>query len=62
MIGVLIQKTIGFRIREEDEVTGIDGVEHAETAYDFASLGGGGGTSVAGQARAEARSTERSLA
>ena len=64
IIGVLIQKTIGFRVTEEDEITGIDSIEHAETAYDFASLGGssGGGTSLAGQARAEARSTEGSRA
>jgi Amt family ammonium transporter len=59
VIGLAIQKTIGFRITEQDEVTGIDSVEHAETAYDFASLGSGGSTApLAGQARAEARSTE----
>jgi Amt family ammonium transporter len=57
-IGFAIQKTIGFRIKEADEVTGIDSIEHAETAYDFASLGGGGGASLVGQAHAEARSTE----
>ena len=58
VIGTVIQKTMGFRIPEEDEVAGIDSVEHAETAYDFASLGSGGGTSVIGQAHAEARNTE----
>jgi Amt family ammonium transporter len=63
VIGTIIQKTIGFRITEQDEVTGIDSIEHAETAYDFASLGGGGGVSVAGQAHAPssdgmARNTE----
>jgi Amt family ammonium transporter len=59
VIGLAIQKTIGFRVTEQDEVTGIDSVEHAETAYDFASLGGGGGApSLAGQAHAEARNTE----
>jgi Amt family ammonium transporter len=58
VIGTVIQKTMGFRISEEDEVAGIDSVEHAETAYDFASLGTGGGTSVVGQAHAEARNTE----
>ena len=40
IIGTIIQKTMGFRITEEDEVAGIDSIEHAETAYDFASLGG----------------------
>ena len=55
-----IHKTMGFRITEEDEVAGIDSVEHAETAYDFASLGGSSGssTSLVGQAHAEARNTE----
>jgi ammonium transporter, Amt family len=59
VIGIAIQKTIGFRITEEDEITGIDNVEHAESGYDFASLGSSGSTApLAGQARAEARSTE----
>src|SRR5919107_3426481 len=59
VIGFVIQKTIGFRITEEEEVTGIDTVEHAESGYDFASLGSSGSTApLAGQARAEARSTE----
>ncbi|HEX2072557.1 MAG TPA: ammonium transporter [Geodermatophilus sp.] len=64
VIGIVIQKAMRFRIAEQDEVSGIDGVVHAETAYDFASLGGGGATAAAaaaapaGQARAEARNTE----
>jgi Amt family ammonium transporter len=59
VIGTVIQKTIGFRITEEDEITGIDNVVHAESGYDFASLGSSGSTApLAGQARAEARSTE----
>jgi Amt family ammonium transporter len=67
VIGSLVQKTIGFRITEEDEVTGIDTVAHAESAYDLASLGGGGSTApLTGQVRATsadmARSTEGSRA
>src|SRR4051812_5787581 len=58
IIGLVIQKTIGFRITEEDEITGIDSVVHAETGYDFASLGGSGGATLSGQAHAEARNTE----
>jgi Amt family ammonium transporter len=62
VIGVAIQQSIGFRIPEEDEVTGIDSVVHAETAYDLASIGGGGGATSIGQAHAPssgpARSTE----
>ncbi|RZU32739.1 ammonium transporter [Blastococcus saxobsidens] len=63
VIGFVIQKTMGFRISEEDEITGIDTVVHAESGYDFASLGSSGSTApLAGQARAEARNTERTLA
>jgi Amt family ammonium transporter len=42
LIGYVIRRTIGFRLPEEDEVTGIDTVEHAESGYDFTSLGSGG--------------------
>ncbi len=41
-IGKLIDVTIGFRINDEDEVTGIDQVEHLETAYDYAGSATGG--------------------
>ncbi|MCW2765575.1 MAG: ammonium transporter [Nocardioides sp.] len=43
VIGFAIEKSIGFRISEEEEVEGIDGVEHAESAYDFTGSGGGSG-------------------
>jgi Amt family ammonium transporter len=43
VIGFVIQKTIGFRATTEDEVEGIDGSEHAESAYEFTSTSGGGG-------------------
>jgi Amt family ammonium transporter len=46
IIGFVIQKTIGFRIAETDEVAGIDNVEHAESGYDFTSLGGGSGSAL----------------
>ncbi len=44
IIGKLIDVTIGFRISEEDEVIGIDQVEHLETAYDYAGSSTGGST------------------
>ncbi|TYP86023.1 ammonium transporter [Blastococcus xanthinilyticus] len=68
IIGTVIQKTMGFRITEEDEITGIDNVLHAESGYDLASLGSSGSTApLAGQARATstdslARNTERTMA
>ncbi len=40
IIGTVLQKTIGFRISEDQEQEGIDGVEHAESGYDLGSLGG----------------------
>jgi Amt family ammonium transporter len=45
VIGMVIKKTIGFRVDAEAEVGGIDEAEHAESGYDFSSLGGraGGG-------------------
>ena len=39
IIARLIDRTIGFRINEETEVSGIDQAEHLETAYD--NIGGG---------------------
>ncbi len=56
LIGLAIQKTIGFRLAEEDEVEGIDGVEHAESAYDFATAGGGGRTLTGGHLTPSAQS------
>ncbi len=41
LIGKLIDATLGFRISTEDEVLGIDQVEHLETAYDEAGFRGG---------------------
>jgi Amt family ammonium transporter len=35
ILGKIIDKTIGFRVSEEDELTGVDLSQHAETAYDF---------------------------
>jgi Amt family ammonium transporter len=35
VIGKIIDKTMGFRVEEEDEVAGVDITEHAETAYDY---------------------------
>jgi len=43
LIGTVIEKTVGFRATKEVEVDGIDVAEHAESAYEFAPTGGGGG-------------------
>ncbi len=39
IIALAIKYTIGLRLHDEAESTGIDDAEHAETAYDFATLG-----------------------
>ncbi|MEV2240004.1 ammonium transporter [Micromonospora sp. NPDC049891] len=47
LIGFVIDKTIGFRASADAEVEGIDNAEHAESAYEFSSTGGGGGAFAA---------------
>jgi Amt family ammonium transporter len=42
VIGFAIEKTMGFRIKRENELEGIDLVEHAESAYEFAGTTPGG--------------------
>jgi Amt family ammonium transporter len=39
IIGLAIHKTIGFRVSHEAEVAGVDRSEHAESAYEFGSMG-----------------------
>jgi Amt family ammonium transporter len=46
IIAKVIDLVMGFRISEEDEVSGIDGSAHAETAYDFGSVHAGAGASL----------------
>ncbi|MFI6943544.1 ammonium transporter [Streptomyces sp. NPDC050418] len=41
ILAFVIDKAIGMRVAEDDEVAGIDTVEHAESAYDFSGAGGG---------------------
>jgi Amt family ammonium transporter len=42
VLAKIVKATIGLRVDAQTEIDGIDEAEHAETAYDFASLGGGG--------------------
>jgi Amt family ammonium transporter len=35
ILGKIIDKTMGFRVSEEDEIEGVDLSQHAESAYDF---------------------------
>src|SRR5690349_14058764 len=38
ILGLILKKTIGFRISAEAEAEGVDETEHAESAYDFSTL------------------------
>ena len=46
VLGVVLDKTIGFRVDKDVEVAGVDLELHAETSYDLGSLGGGHGLRV----------------
>ncbi|GLX98097.1 ammonium transporter [Herbidospora sp. NBRC 101105] len=50
VIGKIIDKTMGFRITQEDEVTGIDITTHAETGYDLGTIHSSGVSSLNGPA------------
>ena len=41
ILAYIVKFTVGLRLTDEDEATGADESEHAETAYDFAAVGGG---------------------
>ncbi|GAA2543958.1 ammonium transporter [Pseudonocardia hydrocarbonoxydans] len=43
IIAFALKFTIGLRVSDEDEITGIDETEHAESGYDFSTLRGGSG-------------------
>ena len=44
VLGALVRFTIGFRAHTDDEASGIDEAEHAETAYELGAFGGRGTT------------------
>jgi Amt family ammonium transporter len=56
ILAFILDKTIGMRVSEDDEVAGIDQAEHAETAYDFSGAGGGAARTAAAAPVAEAAS------
>lgn len=51
IVALIVKYTIGLRISEEDESSGIDEAEHAETGYDLAAVSGG--SSILARAGAE---------
>ncbi len=56
VIALVIKAIIGLRVTEEQEISGVDLAEHAESAYELGESGGGGvfaGVGHAARARAE---------
>ena len=60
ILGYAIKATIGFRVPQEVEATGIDLDQHAESGYEFSTLGGGAGTLPRPEAT-DAPSADRSV-
>ncbi|MEV6525463.1 ammonium transporter [Longispora sp. NPDC051575] len=48
LLGWAIEKTVGFRLSPEAEAEGIDTAEHAESAYELSTTGGGSAFALAG--------------
>ena len=47
IVALIVKYTIGLRVSDEDESSGIDEAEHAETGYDLAAVSGGGSSVLA---------------
>jgi Amt family ammonium transporter len=63
IIAFALKFTIGLRVSDEDEITGIDETEHAESGYDFSTLRGGSGLRpAAGASTQSARDHEPATA
>ncbi|MFJ3212842.1 ammonium transporter [Streptomyces flaveolus] len=61
VLAFALDRTIGMRVPEDDEVTGIDQAEHAETAYDFSGAGGGAARTAAPAATAAAQAQSKKV-
>ena len=59
ILAFILDKTIGMRVSEDDEVAGIDQAEHAETAYDFSGAGGGAARTAAAPAPVAAAASKK---
>ncbi|MEU3662029.1 ammonium transporter [Streptomyces sp. NPDC032940] len=61
VLAFALDRTIGMRVPEDDEVRGIDQAEHAETAYDFSGAGGGAARTAAPAATAAAQAQSKKV-
>ncbi|WP_445528478.1 ammonium transporter [Streptomyces cyslabdanicus] len=55
VLALLLDRSIGMRVTEDEEISGIDQAEHAETAYDLTGAGGGVPVAVGAPALAAAQ-------
>jgi Amt family ammonium transporter len=62
IIGLAIKYTLGWRIKDEDEVEGIDFTEHGESAYDLTNRATGSVLGSASHAAIPTKKTEDALA
>ena len=59
LIGMAIEKTIGFRVKPDAETEGVDTAEHAESAYEFGpSTSSAGAFALAGVGASKAAASE----
>jgi ammonium transporter, Amt family len=58
ILGVIINRTVGFRVSEEDEVGGIDLALHTEAAYEITPAAGPSGAAHAAPATSKERSVQ----
>jgi Amt family ammonium transporter len=56
VIALIIKAVMGLRISEEDEITGIDTTNHAESAYELTGIGASGSGTMSGSATTSAAS------
>jgi Amt family ammonium transporter len=50
IIGFIVKAVVGFRSEADAEVAGVDEIEHAESAYEFSGLRGGGNATLGAHA------------
>jgi ammonium transporter, Amt family len=62
LIGLVLSRTMGFTVREEEEANGIDLLEHAESAYELSPFGGGSARSLLAARTASPETGERPVA
>ncbi|MET8577437.1 ammonium transporter [Streptomyces sp. NPDC005012] len=58
VLALIVHKTMGMRVDEDEEISGIDQAEHAETAYDFSGVGGSSSAKPTAPARAESNKVD----